>query len=495
MKYTKKAISGAIVAFIMMILATAASYLTRIVLARRFSPEEYGLFYAVFAFISFIALFTDLGLTPALVKYIAQFVVRKQWNKIKTAISFTFLTQFGINGILAVVLFIFSTELATVYFKNPQAALLIKLISLYILGGVLFRITKPIFQGFQRISLFSSMEFVRNTLIFLAILVALQFEQSILAAAYGYLIMALVMVVIYLPLSLRTFSFFTHSIEKKSKMWRELIKFGVSVFAVAVASNLITYIDTIMLTGLLELSAVGIYNVVLPLALTLIFLSKGVSAVIFPMASELVTRNDSRRLAEGLQLVHRYFLFLAFPLASVLAVFSSYFITLLFGVEYVAGTVALQILTFGVILFGMAFINGNLIAGMGKPKIVTKIILLTALSNILLNLLLIPSFGVNGAALGTALSYFLMLILTTTVASRLVKIAFPFRVWIKGIVPGIVFLFILILCQRILVDQTLLAILLGTLFASLLYLFLSLRLKIINKEEVMKYLSRVFRKN
>ena len=91
--YTQKAVQGVSIAFVFGFLAAITAYLTRIVLARKLQPEEYGLFYAVFTFIIFFLFFRDLGLGQALVKYISEFRAQQRYGQIKTAILSVFSMQ------------------------------------------------------------------------------------------------------------------------------------------------------------------------------------------------------------------------------------------------------------------------------------------------------------------------------------------------------------------------------------------------------------------
>jgi len=60
--YTKKIVSNASKLLIYSVLAAILAYIVRIVMARSLSPSEFGLFYAVFAFVAFFLSFTDLCL-------------------------------------------------------------------------------------------------------------------------------------------------------------------------------------------------------------------------------------------------------------------------------------------------------------------------------------------------------------------------------------------------------------------------------------------------
>ena len=69
--YAKFALRSSLAVFIGFVFSGLFAYVVRATLARVLSVTEYGLFYAVFSFVSFFLLFRDLGLGVALIKYVA----------------------------------------------------------------------------------------------------------------------------------------------------------------------------------------------------------------------------------------------------------------------------------------------------------------------------------------------------------------------------------------------------------------------------------------
>ena len=165
--YTRKAVSGAGISFVMGLLAMAVAYATRVVLARYLGPTDYGLFYAVLTFVLFFLFFRDLGLGHSLVKYIAEFKVDNRYNEIKTAILSVLLFQLCSSFILIVFFIGFAETVAEQYFQSEKAPLMLYILVVYIIFSVFFILLKSIFRGFQKMFLFSSVEFVKNLLVLL----------------------------------------------------------------------------------------------------------------------------------------------------------------------------------------------------------------------------------------------------------------------------------------------------------------------------------------
>jgi stage V sporulation protein B len=499
MTYTRKIFFGISIVFIMNAFANIVAYLTRIFLARQLTPTEYGLFYAVFTFVLFFLFFRDLGLGSALVKYIAEFKVNNQFEKIKAGIVSTFIFQILSSLILSVILFLLADYLGAVYFKNEFAAIILKVLIIYIFLSVLFRVPKAIFKGFQNFKVFSLFEFSKNSIVLISLIILFTLGFSgVIVPTIAYIIVSPLLFIVLLPFALKTFPFFKHKIPNKktfNDVTKKLFLFGIPVIFTGIGGKIIGYIDTLLLTHFANLEQVGIYNAVLPTAMMFLFIGVSVSSVIFPVTAELWARKDNKKIYEGLRLMHKYSFFMIIPILFSLFVYANFFIGLFFGEAYLSGVTAFKILLIGVMFYVVAGINNNIISGIGKPEKVTKIILFSAAINLGLNLLFIPKYGINGAAWATLASYLIVLILSTLVVVKELRAKFPTTIWLKLMIIAPLFLLLLKTINKsfIMLGDVLGMILTITLSVSI-YFLVAYLFNIFNIEEIKKYIGLVRKK-
>ncbi len=442
--YARKAVRGASITLILGIIASLIAYLTRIVLARNLAPEEYGLFYAVFTLVIFFLFFRDLGLGQALIKSITEYRVQGKLNEIKTAILAVFSIQFTSSFLIAFFFYLLAPYLTAHYFKNPAAEAILKLLTLYVMTSIFFILTKQIFQSFGRISLFASIEPAKNALVLLLVLLFFAFNKTALVPALAYAFLSLILFAIYGWWLHRTFNIFRHKIVEIKPISRKLLAFGLPVFITDIGAQVIGYIDTIILTHYRTLAEVGIYNVVLPSALMFLFFSRAISSVTFPFSSELWSKNEVGKITMGLRLMYKYLFVLLIPVILAVIVYTPFFLYLFFGEKYMAGVMAFRILLVGVMFYVVASASNSVILGVGKPKVVTGIILISAAVNTALNLLLVPRYGIEGAAIATMVSYTLTFLLSTWKASCLTKASLPFREWVFLMLASVGYLALLL---------------------------------------------------
>lgn len=482
--YTKRAAKGTAIIFIGILAAAFIAYLTRVVLARTLSLEEYGLFYAVFTFVFFFFLFKNLGLDEALIKFIPEFKVKKRNQDIKSTIVTIGLIQLISSFIFIIALFILSDFLAANYFKNPSAALMLKLFSIILVLNIFDDSLKGFFQGMQKPKYYSLIEFSKNAATLILMLLFFYLGFKIYAPVWAYILAGPIVFLIFLPFFLKIFPFFKYKATFSKKLTKKLLGYSIPALFTLAGIKVISYIDVLMLTYLRSLEEVGIYGIVLPTSMLCLYLGRAVSLVMLPMSSEMWAKKEYNRLSEGIARINKYTLAIIVPAMLLLIFFSELYIKLIFGEKFLAGTLALQIILIGVIFFTIARINNSIIAGIGKPQKVTKIILLSALINIIGNLILIPKFGIEGAATATTISYIFALFLSNYELSKLTKMKMPLNNTIEIALSGIIMISAIFFLKEIIMASVLLKLFILLIIAVVVYTTMILLFKIVNPEEI-----------
>jgi O-antigen/teichoic acid export membrane protein len=484
--YTKKAAHGSAVVFIGIMLAAFLGYLIRVVLARNLTVKEYGLFYAVYTFVLFFYLFKDLGFGTATIKYISEFNVNKENNLIKSIISYTLTIQLISSGIVVGAFLILSNVLANYYFKDPFAAIILQFLSIMLILNVFDDLLKKCFQGFQEMFYFSIMEFVKNLLTLSLILVFFYYNFGLFSPIYAFVLVGPLMFVIFLPFFLKKFNFFKYKNKYSKSLLKKLTYFAIPSVLTLVGAKFIGYIDVLLLTYFKSLAEVGVYSVVLPTAILCLYLGRSIALVMLPMVSELWTKKEYDKVSLGIRLLQKYVFLIIIPLVFTLIAFSELFLRISFGVEYIQGTLALQILLVGVIFYTLARINNNVISGTGNPKIVTKVITYSALINLGINLILIPKYGINGAALATAVSYIFAFVFSNIKLSKIVKTRLPWLNLSKIFFLGVVMVLMIFYLQKIIHLNVWLELAVILLIATVIYSVLVFSLNLITIKEIKK---------
>jgi O-antigen/teichoic acid export membrane protein len=210
----------------------------------------------------------------------------------------------------------------------------------------------------------------------------------------------------------------------QTAVMKRILGYGVRSYGIDVLGTLALYVDQVLVIGLLSPGAMGSYVVVLSLSRMLNLFQNSVVMVLFPKAAgrpanEVVDMTgDSVRISTLVTAICGVLVCLAGP--SLLRI--------LYGNEYVAAAGALRILVVEVVLSGATYVLAQAFMALDRPGVVTVLQALGLSLSIPLMLLLIPRFGIYGAAVS--------LLVSTT--ARLIFVYSAFRLFLKTKPPKLI---------------------------------------------------------
>ena len=407
----KKVVKGAGILLSGLVLSKFITYFTRIFIARYFGPEEYGLFSLGLAVISFAGVFTLLGLPSGVTRYIPYFRSQKEEAKIKGVLIFSLeivaLTSFILGGIL----FLLSPQIAELVFHNQEFKTLLRVFAISIPFASLTSILSSSYVGFKEIKYRVYTDRIILNLLKLGLIILVGvLGYGVLGLAFAYtLATVLTFFVAFYYLEKKIFSLRSSIYPEYIK--RELLSFSVPLMAGSFVKTVMTRIDIIMIGYFITAADVGIYNVAVPTAQLLTIFTGSMSALFLPILTELYAKEKKRDLTMVYKTVVKWTFYLNYPLLLIMIFFSNQIIILLFGAEYASGALPLSILSIGLFMGTLSFAPTTIIIIAKKTRIIFSISLVVTVANVLLNLSLIPRFGINGAAVATTITYIISAVL------------------------------------------------------------------------------------
>lgn len=186
---------------------------------------------------------------------------------------------------------------------------------------------------------------------------------------------------------------------------RELWSFSWPLAAGASLFILLSRIDLVMIGYFLDSAAVGYYRSIRPLRQVVLFFSGALSFLYLPLATEHYTRQDISGLDELYTVTTKWIVSLTFPLVLLFTVFSTDIIRLFFGTAYLPAAPALSVLMAGLFFRALVGLDGDMVKAIDRPRIELYSALVGVVVDVVLNAVLIPRFGIVGAALGTIAGY------------------------------------------------------------------------------------------
>ena len=225
---------------------------------------------------------------------------------------------------------------------------------------------------------------------------------------------------------------------------RKSLIFGLPLIPHLLAVFLLNVGDRYIIELLLGTEEVGIYSLGYQLSLAIAIVSIGIDQAWTPYFYESVN-NPNNEYPKLSYIFHFYSAWVS--LFALLFIFSIGSIFNLLGIEgdYRDSIEIIPIIVVGLILQGIYFISSKPILHERKTFLLSSITVSCAFSNILLNIILIPYFGLTGAAIATFLSYFIQVILTMFFSQKFINIPISLvKTFVPVVIVSLISLIILI---------------------------------------------------
>lgn len=493
--YIQKSVKRTFYVLIFTFLAALAGYFTRMFLARAISPEEFGLFYSVFTLFMFISIFTDMGYNQSIVKYIPEFIVKKNKKAMSKLIKYVINVNIFLTLMISMVILFLSKIIATKYLSMPDASSIIILCVLMLLLNNIVSFVQVLFQAFQDMFKYGLFYFFSKILFFICtiFLFYIGFSRDVTLPLWAYIGSC---VLVLFAFGYSAYKLVIPRIKNRSfdkKMFVKITHFALPNMISTIAGTVIGYIDTIILTLMAPLSLVGVYNATIATILILGYLGGVIATVLFPLISELNTKKNKKNMNQLISTIYRYSLIIIIPCALVMFFFSEIILRILFGEAFVSGATAMSILSIGVIFLTISQINFSVLNGLGQPKKITIITVVAAIFNTIANLIIIPFLGINGAALTTTISYLIMMTWSYFILRNHIKIKLDKLLQI--LIASAIFFFSLYYLKKIINTNTYLEVVITLTATIIVYIVSLILLRAIRLSEINSLKNKIIKKN
>lgn len=372
-------------------------------LARLLEPDEYGLLFLAISVFGVLNILGRLGIARSASRYIAKYKEIDS-GQIPHILRFSF----GLNiALLAVVglLLLFLHEYIAVLIGEPDLVPFLKIGVFYLIFSVLFIFSRNMLQGFEAIeagALVKGILGVSRPIIVVG-LVVLGFGA--LGAFIGYILAYMVAVGIGLTYIIVYYYKGSEQTQRRSGLRRRIAEYSVPITATSTADVIDRHFDTILVGFFIGPTAVAFYTIGKQMV---DFIEAPITALGFTLSptyeAEKVKGNSdtaARIYEEGL--FHGLLLYI--PAAAGIVLVAEPLVELVFGSSYLGAVPVLQVLTVYAVALAVVRLTstGLDFLGRARERAIAKGI--TTALNVVLTILLIPLFGVVGAAIATVVTY------------------------------------------------------------------------------------------
>lgn len=389
--------------FIEKILRMVVVFFVGVWLVRYLGPEQFGLFSYAQSFVGLFMAVASLGLDGILVRELL-----KDESRRDQLMGTAFILKF-IGAFLVIILLVFAIQFTD---NDTYTNTLIFIIAL----ATFLHSFNVIDFYFQSQVLSKYTVYTRSISLFISSVVKIALilnEATLITFAWIVVLESLMLVVGYIYFYIKQNNFVSGTLSFSLFSWKfnletakNLLKDSWPLMFSFMAIAIYVRIDQVMIKEMLDAEAVGQYAAAVKLSEAWYFIPSVIAASLFPAIMNAKKQNKELYYAR-LQKLYDLMVWMAIAIALPMTFLSDWIVDLVYGSQYSqAGTVLMIHIWTGMFVFlGIAF--GQYLIAENFTKKALYRTLLGAVSNISLNYILIPIYGINGAAIATLLGQFI----------------------------------------------------------------------------------------
>lgn len=342
------------------------------------------------------------GMHQSIVYYSGHLTSKDAIDNLKFIYKKMVFIVFALALLMLFVFYCLSNDFINWFFKKRVSEIVIKTIS----ALFFYSITMLNIDVFRAVNKIYTSELYRNVyrnLPFLIAIIAIYYTQNQMYLVDVFLLNFIILSLVSSLILFRYFSKTTNINHQITFSYKSILKRSGPMAVSAIAYILMQSVDIILLSKFTDFKMVAYYSVGIKLTTMLSLVLASVNTVQAPKIAELFSLKDYKQLDDLIRKSTRLIMGLTFPGIVIILILSN-FILNLFGEKYIIAQSALLILLVGQSFNALCGSVGTYMNMTGRQNVLQKILLTAFTLNLVLNLVLIPKYGINGAAIATSFS-------------------------------------------------------------------------------------------
>lgn len=397
----KELLKGSVIALIFRILSIFSGYLLFFILTRLYGAEGVGFYSFAWTLLMVSVVFSKLGFDSSIVKFIAMFASSDEEQYISGVYIKSLKLIFVSSIIVTAILMCFSDKISLLFFQSLKYQSHIFYLSFAVIPLTILNINAESQKALKKITIFSMLQ--NGSINFLLTIVVLLFVFVHFTNNYYSIVFGLIITILFLMFV--SFVFVNKNINfsinptKAEMSYKNLLKTTIPMLLTNSLFLIMTWTDTLMLTAFKTEADVGIYNTALKIGALISVIHVGINTIAMPKFAEL---NDNMLKFKKFAKQSTFLIIItSLPILLIILIFPEFLLNI-FGNEFIVGKNALIILTSGMFFTILSGSTIHILNMTGNEKISQNILLISAVLNFVFNYVLIPPYGIVGAAIATA---------------------------------------------------------------------------------------------
>lgn len=387
------------------VVATGLGLIANIIVARIYGAEVVGIVAVLQSFLALATIFTVLGTNTSLLRLIPEHLSQYSPTSAFNVYRKTQLMVIAASVITGTLLFVGADLIAEKVFSKPHLSFYFSLASLSVVFNSLMLLTTQAVRGLRLIRVFALMQLLPQgfNLVFLVTLALLCPTRDVpVYAMLGGLSVTGILGWIIMVYSFRKKMDYSDRVQHIS--YRKILTISLPMFMTATMTFVIGQTGVVMLGMFRSEAEVGYYAIAVKLATLTAFILSAVNSMAGPKFSELFHSDKMDELFHVAQKSAKLIFWTTTPILLGFAILGKPFLNIVFGREFTVAYPALILLVLGQFVHSISGATGLFMNMTGNQNVFKNIVFVAAATNIGINLLLIPRYGIYGAATAAMVS-------------------------------------------------------------------------------------------
>lgn len=415
----------------------------------------FGIYNAVYPFYILLLFLATAGFPTAISKLVAEELTENRWVEALQIVR-TSMFILAISGMVITAVLLLSADMLARLIDNRHTAWAIRAIAAALLFVPLMSVLRGFFQGMQEM-LPTAMSQVVEQLVRVSVMVGLllwlsaqHYSEAILAAGATFgsvagAIAGLIVMWCFWRRAKKNMPYIPPKFEWISWKWtKRLLAVALPICLGAIVVPILNIVDTFTLPRLFKqnewteaqaIELFGIYTRGLPLVQLVAMLFSSVSVVLVPYFAAAKIKQSQGIIGERAVLSLRLTWMFGLAASLGLAITAVPVNVMLFTDEQ--GSTTMSILAFTAVFSIVNIVSAAILQGLGSYKAPALHLLYAALLKLLLNLLLIPTYGMEGAAWAAVAAFAVAAALNIGVIARLLELRLSVLRWLLQPLPAL----------------------------------------------------------
>jgi O-antigen/teichoic acid export membrane protein/Mrp family chromosome partitioning ATPase len=372
-----------------------------LLIARRLGRVDVGVYAQAYAFLSLLGTLALTGFTTGLTRFVAVHLAERDPGAVRGTVRFGLTVSTMTAASLGAALFVAMPWLVQVVFHEPRLATPLRLVALTLPTTAFTNAALAATQGYRTMKPFALIGLIFEPVARLGLVALLLLAGGGLPGVMVALLASNLSAAVLAALALRRVM--GPPTAPAIYRPRELLAFSTMSWLASLASNGLLWADVLLLGMLGNSGQVGVYNVAVRLVQLATFVMVPINAAFAPRIADLYHRGRMDSLRRTYGLAGSWIIRLSLPAFILLLVFPRDLLAF-FGPGFVIGASVTMILAVGRFVDAATGPCGMVLNMSGRPRLNLLNNGVGLALNIVLNLLLIPRYGIVGSAVAWAVS-------------------------------------------------------------------------------------------